>query len=194
MSFNIGAAIAGGNGKRREHDFYPTPWEATVALLDAVDLPERIWEPACGDGAMVDVLRAYGHTVVATDIALETETQVSGVPSRCDFLTTGYSPFWNNYAIVTNPPFKHAAAFIDKALTFTPIVAMLLKSQFWNAAKRLDLWRRHPPSQVLPLTWRLDFTDGGAPTMDCTWFVWGVEPHVFRPLPKPSGDKHPVLQ
>ena len=42
--------IAGGNSAigRRESDFYPTPPEVTVALLDFLRLPENtvIWEPA----------------------------------------------------------------------------------------------------------------------------------------------------
>ena len=28
----------------------------------------RLWEPACGPGAIVGVLRAAGHTVIATDL------------------------------------------------------------------------------------------------------------------------------
>ena len=31
-------------------------------------LPQTIWEPACGPGAIVRVLRDAGHRVIATDL------------------------------------------------------------------------------------------------------------------------------
>ena len=54
--------------KDRGADLYETPPEATHALLRAEKLPKRIWEPACGRGAIVNVLREAGHEVVATDL------------------------------------------------------------------------------------------------------------------------------
>lgn len=64
--------IAGGNSAigRRESDFYPTPPEVTVALLDFLRLPENtvIWEPAAGEGDMAGVLQTYFETVYTTDI------------------------------------------------------------------------------------------------------------------------------
>lgn len=57
--------IAGGNSAigRRESDFYPTPPEVTVALLDFLRLPENtvIWEPAAGEGDMLETIRACGY-------------------------------------------------------------------------------------------------------------------------------------
>ena len=64
--------INGGNSStgRKASDFYPTPPEATVALLKFLSLPTQahIWEPACGEGHMVDVMEAMGYTVTGTDI------------------------------------------------------------------------------------------------------------------------------
>ncbi len=50
--------------ERQKDEFYPTPPEPTVALVLAErdrlrDFP-LIWEPACGDGAMVRDLNALG--------------------------------------------------------------------------------------------------------------------------------------
>src|ERR1700728_823481 len=42
-------------------DFYPTPDWATRALIDNEPFVGRIWEPACGDGTMVKVLRDTGQ-------------------------------------------------------------------------------------------------------------------------------------
>ena len=65
-----GNAIVGYGDHRSDRDFYPTPPEATQALLDYLCLPKTttIWECACGTGKMVDVLRANGYTVIGTDI------------------------------------------------------------------------------------------------------------------------------
>ena len=49
----------------RGNDLYETPEVATLALLRAEPLPRSIWEPACGRGAIVRVLRNAGHGVIA---------------------------------------------------------------------------------------------------------------------------------
>ena len=46
----------------RGHDLYETPPEAVLALLSAERLPQIIWEPACGPGAIVGVpARCWPH-------------------------------------------------------------------------------------------------------------------------------------
>jgi hypothetical protein len=52
----------------RDLDLYESPICAVEALLRVEVLPRRIWEPAAGRGAIVRVLRAAGHEVVASDI------------------------------------------------------------------------------------------------------------------------------
>src|ERR1700682_5911061 len=52
----------------RKNDLYESPPEAVRALLRAEDVPAVIWEPACGPGSIVRVLRAAGRHVVATDL------------------------------------------------------------------------------------------------------------------------------
>lgn len=180
---NLGAAIAGGGGIRRANDFYPTPPEAVEALLLSSWRPARefpVWEPACGDGAIAKVLRAEFFNVVATDLV----DRGYGV-GDVDFMA---APVRMAPQIVTNPPFKLAEQFIRRGFSLgVGYQAHLLKAQFWNAASRLSFFRSHPPAAVLPLTWRLDFTGGGAPTMDCSWVVWmGWEgATVFEPLARP---------
>lgn len=44
--------------KRAAYEFYPTPPEATRALLSVESFDGAIWEPACGDGAISEVLKA----------------------------------------------------------------------------------------------------------------------------------------
>ncbi|MBZ9706102.1 SAM-dependent methyltransferase [Mesorhizobium sp. ESP7-2] len=175
---NLGVALAGGAGNRRADDFYPTPPEATLALIQVAwpYIGHVIHEPACGDGAMARVLQMNGYDVIATDLVYRGYGQ-GGV----DYLS-GPSLAKN---VITNPPFKLAARFIEHALAQQPsFFAVLLKASFWNANARADLLDREPPRLTMPLTWRLDFTGGGAPTMDCTWFAWdSAVPRGLPPVP-----------
>jgi len=52
----------------RGNDLYETPAVAVEALLREERLPHRLWEPACGRGAIVRPLRAAGHEVLASDL------------------------------------------------------------------------------------------------------------------------------
>src|SRR5262252_2159476 len=84
--------------RERGLDLYETPAVAVEALLRVERLPHRIWEPACGRGAIVNVLRAAGHDVVASDL-IDYGAGTGGV----DFLKTTIAPA---ALVLTNPPFK----------------------------------------------------------------------------------------
>ena len=43
-------------------DFFPTPAWATYALIDNEEFRGEIWESACGNGAMSEVLEQTGRT------------------------------------------------------------------------------------------------------------------------------------
>lgn len=171
---------------RRKLDNYPTPSSATIALLKFLDLPKStiIWEPACGIGEMSKVITQQGYySVVSTDL-YNYDYGIAGI----DFTkTTSLLGDW----IITNPPFNLSAEFIENAHKLEPEgFAFLLKSQYWHAAKRLELFNRVKPAYILPLTWRLDFLKGergGSPTMDCLWTVWiqGNTRAEYVPLEKP---------
>jgi len=168
--------------KRRELDFYPTPPDVTAVLLTFLNLPlnTKIWEPACGDGAMAEVIMECGYDVISSDIR-HTGYGEGGI----DFLTAHRECD----AIITNPPFSESQKFINHAIGQADIVAMFFKSQYWHAAKRKELFDEHPPAYVLPLTWRPDFMNGergGAPTMDVLWTVWieGTTDTRYRLLEK----------
>src|SRR5262245_51680934 len=110
----------------RRNDLYETPPCATLALLQMEQLPKRIWEPACGRGAIVNVLRAHGHDVVASDLV---DYGVPITPAGyfgVDFLLERHAPKGTE-AIVTNPPFSHAEEFAVHALKLCRRVFMLLR-------------------------------------------------------------------
>lgn len=162
-------------GSRAEADFYATPAECVVALLPHIaDFSRNILEPACGDGAISNALLAAGYVVFSSDIVDR------GYPfaGTRDFLKE--DGFSSRFSVVTNPPYKHAEAFVRKAFYLgCTHIAMLLKSNFWHA-RRARLFEQHTPSQILPLTWRPDFTGQGRPFLDVSWNVWRPGDHAAR--------------
>lgn len=184
MESNSSASrIVGGNSSfgRNQSDFYPTPPEATQAILNFLQIErgKRVWEPACGQGHMVKVMEENGLDVIATDIQSGADFLTAEMPDGVDW-------------IISNPPFSLSEEFIRKCCAHCVPFALLLKSQYWHAARRLSLFLTHPPAYVLPLTWRPDFTfktrGKGSPLMDVIWCVWDTTPKETKyiPIPKPE--------
>ena len=176
---------------RSKTDFYPTPPQATLALLgwligeNAISKTETVWEPACGQGHISEVIKQFGINTYSTD-----KYDDSYSPELLDFLTVGENPAESDW-IITNPPFSEAEEFIRKSLEFGTPFAMLLKSQYWHSSRRRKLFEETNPSAVLPLTWRPDFqfgARGGSPTMEVQWTVWGIggSNTRYEPLAKPT--------
>jgi hypothetical protein len=119
--------------ERREGDDYPTPPWVTRAILGHLDWPlvGTIWEPAVGQGKLVNVLLNEGYTAVGTSE---------------DFLLVEKPPS-NVQMIITNPPYgpggRTAVKFIEKALSFPTIntVAMLLQIDFDSGSTRKHLFQ-----------------------------------------------------
>ncbi len=139
-----------GVAERRQRDiadnFYPTPPEATRALLSVESFDGAIHEPACGEGHIARELEAAGHTVVATDLNDRGYGTVG-----LDFLgqTVPLAPH-----IVTNPPYGRglADAFLRKALLLTQQtggkIALLLNLSSLAEPTRTALWRSRPPTRL----------------------------------------------
>jgi hypothetical protein len=153
---------------RHQSDFYATPEDCTLALLQhfgRLFADHKVWEPACGDGAISKVLLRDGFDVESTDL------RDSGYGSHgVDFLTSDL----RGGAIITNPPFNLADRFINRSLQFGVPFAMLLKANYWHAAKRVDLFYKKPPRAVLSMAWRPAMAPvrGKSATMDFIWTVW----------------------
>ena len=160
----------------RKNDLYETPDVAVHALLRVEPLPHVIWEPACGPGSIVNVLRSAGHRVCGSDLVNY------GCPesdSRVDFLMERSAPHGVE-AIVTNPPYKLAGDFVAHAFALSiPKVVMLLRIQFLESERRssiLDnglLARVYVFSRRLPMMHRAGWEGPKATSaMSFAWFVW----------------------
>jgi hypothetical protein len=162
---------------RQERDFYPTPAWVTEALLRRVSLPNGIWEPCCGNGAMAQVLEAHGHRVVGTDLM----DRGYGEAGR-DFLDETRLPDGVT-AIVTNPPYgRNLYKFVDHALELTrPVggmVAMLVNIQWQTGAENSKRLRMPAFDASVILTKRIVWFPGAdgrpakQPQENHCWLVW----------------------
>jgi hypothetical protein len=173
------SALVTGNRRspvsERGHDLYETPIVVTEALLKVEKLDHRIWEPAAGRGAIVDVLRAHAHNVIATDLV---EYGVGGQASGRDFLLEQDPPDGVE-CIVTNPPYKLAGEFVRHALQLCPRVVMLLRLAFLESISRtliLDsgqLKTVHLFKRRAPMMHRDGWTGPKVTSaLAFGWFVW----------------------
>jgi hypothetical protein len=172
--------------KRRPTDWYSTPEEATTAFviaeLEHLAPLGPVWEMAVGDGRLARVIQRH-LPVYGSDIVDRGWPGVT-IKSFLDF----EEPLAR--AGVSNPPFgsRLPERFVRHAMRLSmPYIALFLKANYFNTIQRLQLWSDWRPCAVYPLTWRPDWTGGGSPTMDMTWYVWDVrrQHQVFRPLAKP---------
>ena len=90
---------------RQKDDFYPTPPEATEALLDNERFDSVVWEPAAGDGAIAEVMTKHGYNVVASDL-----NDYGYCKAGTDFLMETKLPEVHRpvTSLITNPPYKRA--------------------------------------------------------------------------------------
>ena len=161
---------------REEHDFYPTPYEVTRALLayegERLRQLGSVWEPACGDGAMAREIEAYGLPVISSDL-IDRGCPRAEIRSFYDFGVT-MAP-----AIVTNPPYCEINArdgkgrWLDHAMSIgAEYVAFFLNADWHCASGLSDILDRHPISRVYSCRWKVDFTGKGSPPQRNAWFIW----------------------
>jgi hypothetical protein len=169
------AAMGVSNYERRTADFYPTPAWVTEAviplLLTKIKADTPLWECACGDGAMSEVLKKHFKNVSSTDLY----DYGYGQP-RVDFLAQHVHA---QGLIITNPPYGDLAEVfirhaIDLTAHFKGTVAMLLRHEYDCAKGRADLFNKPPFSAKLTLTTRPRWIEGstGAPRHNYCWCIW----------------------
>lgn len=165
-------SLVGTSAGRPKDDFYPTPPDATLRLLEHESFPGVVWEPACGDGAISTLLAtAEGVTeVISTDLVDRGFGQAGK-----DFFKESRSVDH----IVTNPPYALAEQFVRHSLgQTTGKTAMLLKLQFLEGAKRQKLFAETPLKTVYVFSKRLSMFRNGekgdysSGMIAFAWFVW----------------------
>lgn len=159
--------------EREKNDFYATAPLAVELLLKLEKFDKNIWECACGENHMANVLKANGYNVRTSDLIIRKD----GI-EQLDFLKS--NEIWDG-DIITNPPFKNAIQFIYKALESIKDgnkVAMFLKLQFLEGKERKKLFEKHPPKTVYVSSSRLNCAKNGnfntyqSSAVAYCWFIW----------------------
>ena len=181
-----GGKLAGGNPEngRVENDYYATNPKAVEMLLMKYPFhAATILEPCVGGGHIANAInnfftnkrvitgldlvdRGYPNTIVQNFLTWETDRKFEG--------------------IITNPPFSLAQEFIKKGmelLTDDGQMAMFLKIQFLEGAKRKEFFEKYPPKYIYVFRNRMATWNNGnevdpntgkrwATTMCHAWFIW----------------------
>lgn len=186
-----GAKLAGGNPKdeRVEYDFYATDPKAVEKLLRKYSINgNKILEPCVGNGNIADTVKKFYKN--ETDI-IGVDIVDRGYPNTIiqDFLSWQTDEKFE--AIITNPPYSLAKEFVEKGMelltdetedTCNGQMAMFLKIQFLEGAKRKELFEKYPPKYIYVFRNRMATWNNGEPldpngkrwatTMCHAWFVW----------------------
>lgn len=176
-------------GKRKEHDFYPTPPLLAAAALEPLaymidDNPLiKILDPCAGGGVWGEAARGiFGNRAVVDGLDIRPIPQPStydGWGAGVDFLSPAARTIIPDYDVVMmNPPFSHAQYFVERGLELlaqdrpSRLVA-LLRLSFLESRKRKSFWAAHPPALVTVLAERPSFSgDGKTDGTAYGFFYW----------------------
>ena len=159
---------------REINDYYATDPIAGELLLQLEPQLNNIWECACGEGHLAEVFEQAGKLGFATDIINRGYGH-----DTFDFLQSLTQIY--NGDIVTNPPFKYAQQFIEKALDIIShdrYVCMFLKLQFLKGKTRKEMFEKYPPIRVWVSSSRITCAKNGkfdeypSSAVCYAWFIW----------------------
>jgi hypothetical protein len=160
--------------EREENDFYATNPKALELFLkgNSTILSSNIWECACGEGHLSNKLKEWNFNVKSSDLINRGYGEVQ------DFLK--FQGEWSG-DILTNPPFKLAEKFVEKAMFILENgkkLVLFLKIQFLEGQSRYKLFKKYPLKCVYVHSSRqqccknADFDKYTATTQCYAWFVW----------------------
>ena len=162
---------------REVNDFYATDPNSLEIFLKALErdnikLHYNIWECACGQGHLSNVLKNNNYEVYSSDLINRGYGEVK------DFLKCN-NLFYGD--ILTNPPYKYAKDFVKHSLDLLEdgnYCIMFLKIQFLEGKDRRKLFDKFPPKYVYVNSARQTCYINGdmrkkmsSATCYC-WFIW----------------------
>lgn len=159
-------------------DDFPTPPWAVRSFCRWLqpDPAWKVWEPAANRGYMAGALAEFFDQVEGSDV----HDYGAGFPLY-DFLMFGeplHRPDW----IITNPPFRLAEEFVDRALGIASDgVAIIVRSVWSEGSGRFErIFRDRPPAWILQHVHRVPMVRGrydpeASTATSYSWFVWRQE-------------------
>lgn len=166
-------SIVGTSPGRPKTDFYKTPPGATLALLEAEKLfinQGDIWEPACGDGAISEILVSRGYSVISSD-KYDHGYGTTGI----DFLSTVN---YKTPTIITNPPYNIINKWIQHAYDIgVSYMALLCKLALLEGYERSYILERTGLKRYYVFRRRIQMgregtNYGNSGMIAFAWFVW----------------------
>lgn len=173
MEYKKALSIVGSsriNGDREKDDFYPTPGYVVEELLKRETFNGVIWEPACGEGDISEVLLKEGFEVRSSDLIDRNYGIVE------DFFESNYKA--DN--IITNPPYKYALEFVNESKKKSNYkIAMFLKTVFLESEKRKLMFedKEFPLKKLYQFSKRVTLYKNGVKMKNSgmisyAWFIW----------------------
>ena len=154
-----------------KNDYYATEPKAVELLLENETFSHNIFECACGEGHISEVLKSYGYNVASSDLIDRGYGEVANF-FDCESIGKGTD-------IITNPPYKYAKEFVEHSLKITESgtkIAMFLKLTFLEGKGRRELFKNNPPKVVYVSSSRLQCGKNGCfnetSMVAYAWFVW----------------------
>lgn len=177
----------------RGANLYASPYAALPPLLVAEGrrLPRTLWEPFCGNGALVLPLRNRGFAVTATDLHEWGCPHSMGGIDFHEAVADRYRPEGDDVGIVSNPPFDAIEELVELAISRAPYVAFLLRLAFLESEGRMKwfprvgLRRVHIIAERLPMMhrhgWEGPKLDKGG--MAYAWYIFEAGKRQARSVP-----------
>jgi len=175
---SIYACIAANNHSkniRDNDDYYATNPKAAELLLEVEPDLKNIWECACGGGHLAGIFEKFGKLQKASDKVYR--------GYNCEI--ADFLMYPDNYRyngdIITNPPYRYAREFVEKALKMVADgrkVCMFLKLTFLEGKERGVFYESNPPQTVYVFRSRIncaysgDFKQYHSSAVAYAWFVW----------------------
>lgn len=157
---------AGSVYEARGFDACQTPGYAIDPLLPYLSEGWTIWEPACGEGNLLDALYEAGHDAIGTDI-------IQG----CNFFE--HDPeTWD--CLITNPPYSIKYQWLERCYQLGRPFALLLPVETLGAQRAQALFIEHGV-QIILFDKRINFKmpnvgwEGSSAQFPVAWFTWGLE-------------------
>lgn len=144
-----------------------TPGYGVAPLLPYLRRDWVVWEPAAGEGMIVDTLNAHGNEVIRSDVL-----------DGQDFYQWRPAQPWD--VLITNPPYSHKFSWLERCYDLGKPFALLVPVEMIGAQKAQRLMARHG-CELLLLDKRVNFKmpskgwDSSAqfPVM---WLCWRLLP------------------
>ena len=169
--------------ERQAEDWYVEPEWCAELLLAAVEFTGPIYDPAMGGGNILNVCDRHKYMCFGSDVIDRGSSKFRGVRDFCNLDWPNIDKMVAN--IVTNPPYKLAQQFIERAFAIADEkVAVLVQLGFLASQKRKrELFDVRPPTRTLILSRRPSMPPGSqydpekearGGTVDYCWLVWDL--------------------